>query len=68
MTSWESPRIILSLSLPRFDYDGAGITDPKHLDITRTIDIISGILEDPQVLQFNALGDALPDINRFRDP
>jgi hypothetical protein len=61
-------RIKLGLSLPRLRYDAAEISDPHPTDMARDIDIISGILEDLQVLQFNCLGDVSPEINRFRDP
>jgi hypothetical protein len=54
-------------SRPRVEYQAPEIVHPPPVDIPRNIDIIAGILQDPQVLPLNCLGDALPDIIPFTD-
>jgi hypothetical protein len=44
------------------------IMHPHPVDIPRIVEIIAGILHDPQVLRLNCLGDALPDFIPFTDP
>jgi hypothetical protein len=55
-------------SHPGGEYDAAEIVHPHAVHIPRNIDIMAGILQDPQVLRLNSLGDALPDIIPFTDP
>jgi hypothetical protein len=42
-------------SVPRFDYDAAGIVDPHHAGPAVIVGIVSCILEDQQLLQFYCL-------------
>jgi hypothetical protein len=55
-------------SLSGVEYDAAETMHPHPVDIPRNIDIIAGILQDPQVLRLNCLGDALFNIIPSTDP
>jgi hypothetical protein len=55
-------------SLPGVEYQAPEIVHPHPVDIPPNVEIIAGILHDPQVLHLNCLGDALPDFIPFTDP
>jgi hypothetical protein len=45
-----------------FNHDAAQIIDPHPAQTGLNVDIMSGILEDRQVLQFNCLGAELSEV------
>jgi hypothetical protein len=55
-------------SLPGVEHQAPEIVHPHPVDIPCNVHIIASILQDPQVLRLNFLGDALPDFIPFTDP
>jgi hypothetical protein len=46
--------------VPSLDYDAVEIFDPRPNEIPLSVQIMSRVLEDQQVLRFNCLGETVP--------